>query len=96
MDLFGDPKQRDAVSRFVQFLRDRGQAHEQEVMAALKTLYTDLSGYEGEEQEALTIAAMNDGVPLIYSGRIEDDCKATRVLLEGIREMGSSSEGDTA
>jgi hypothetical protein len=73
MDVFADPANRDQVSPFVQLLWDRGQAHEEAVMADLGVPYLDLSGYEEEEKEALTLAAMERGEPLIYSGRISAD-----------------------
>jgi hypothetical protein len=40
------------------------------VMADLDVPYLDLSEYEEGEKEALTLAAMERGEPLIYSGRI--------------------------
>src|SRR5476651_1483014 len=73
MDVFADPVDRDDVSPFVQLLWDRGQTHEQAVMADLGVPYLDLSGYAQEEKEARTLAAMERGVPLIYSGRISAD-----------------------
>jgi len=73
MDLFADPATRDDVSPFVQLLWDRGQAHEQTVMQRLGTPFLDLSGYSDEDKEARTRAAMDEGVPLIYSGRISAD-----------------------
>ena len=73
MDLFADPAERDDVSPFVQLLWDRGQAHEQAVIADLGAPFLDLSGYADDEKEARTIAALREGVPLIYSGRIRAD-----------------------
>lgn len=73
MDVFADPADRDDVSPFVQLLWDRGQAHEQAVMADLGTPFLDLSGYEVAEKEARTLTAMEQGEPLIYSGRISAD-----------------------
>jgi predicted RecB family nuclease len=70
MDLFGDPKDRDEVSPFVQLLWDRGQAHELAVMADFGQPFLDLSGYSEDEKEARTLRAMEEGEPLIYSGRI--------------------------
>ncbi|MGH6856568.1 MAG: TM0106 family RecB-like putative nuclease [Methylocella sp.] len=70
MDVFADPRERDDVSPFVQLLWDLGQAHELAVMADLDVPYLDLSVYEEGEKEALTLAAMERGEPLIYSGRI--------------------------
>jgi len=70
MDLYGDAAARDPISPFVQLLWDRGFAHEQAVVAALKVPFVDLSAVGGEEKERLTLEAMNRGDPLIYSGRI--------------------------
>ena len=70
MDLFADPKDRDDVSPFVQLLWERGFAHEQSVMAGLAVPFLDLSALGGEEKERQTLAAMDRGEPLIYSGRI--------------------------
>jgi len=73
MDVFENPAERDDVSPFVQLLWDRGQAHELAVMADLAVPYLDLSGYMEDEKETLTLAAMERGEPLIYSGRISAD-----------------------
>ncbi|MGP0061764.1 MAG: hypothetical protein ACLPID_21065 [Beijerinckiaceae bacterium] len=73
MDVFGNPADRDDVSPFVQLLWDRGQAHELAVMADLGVPYLDLSRYTENEKEARTLAAMERGEPLIYSGRISAD-----------------------
>jgi len=70
MDLFGNPADRDEISPFVQLLWDRGFAHEQSVMADLDVPFLDLSAYQGDEKEHQTLAAMDRGEPLIYSGRI--------------------------
>ena len=73
MDLFADPGDRDEVSPFVQLLWERGFAHEQSVMAGLNLPFLDLSAIGGEEKERQTLAAMDRGEPLIYSGRISAD-----------------------
>ena len=74
MDLFADPNDRDDVSPFVQLLWDRGNAHEQAVIAALAVPFLDLSGYSEIEKEARTLKAMEQAVLLlIYSGRISAD-----------------------
>jgi predicted RecB family nuclease len=70
MDLFADPADRDQVSPFVQLLWDRGAAHEQDIMAGTTSPYLDLSAYAGAEKEGRTLAAMEQGEPLIYGGRI--------------------------
>jgi predicted RecB family nuclease len=73
MDLFADPATCDAVSPFVQLLWERGAAHEKEVVAGIGESFVDLSMYHSEEKERLTLAAMDRGEPLIYSGRISSD-----------------------
>lgn len=70
MDLFADPKDRDAVSPFVQLLWERGAAHEKQIVAEILEPFTDLSGYTGTEKERLTLEAMDRGDSLIYAGRI--------------------------
>lgn len=70
LDLFGDPSIRDEVSPFVQLLWEQGAAYEQKVMASGAQQALDLSGFEGEEKERLTLEAMERGEPLIYGGRI--------------------------
>jgi predicted RecB family nuclease len=73
MDLFADPEDRDDVSPFVQLLWERGFAHEQSVMDGLTVPFLDLSAIGGDEKERQTLAAMDRGEPLIYSGRISAD-----------------------
>jgi predicted RecB family nuclease len=73
MDLFADPATRDAVSPFVQLLWERGAAHEKDVVAGIGEPFVDLSMNHGVEKERLTLAAMDRGEPLIYSGRITSD-----------------------
>ncbi len=73
MDAFANPKERDEVSPFVQLLWDRGHAHELDVIAGLGQPFLDLSGYSEKEKEAQTLAAIERGEPLIYSGRISAD-----------------------
>jgi uncharacterized protein len=70
MDLFADPKDRDAVSPFVQLLWERGAAHEKQIVAEIREPFTDLSGYTGTEKERLTLEAMDRADSLIYAGRI--------------------------
>jgi predicted RecB family nuclease len=72
-DLFGNPVERDDVSPFAQLLWERGTAFERETIGGLTFPYLDLSGYAGEEKERQTLAAMQRGEPLIYSGRIQAD-----------------------
>lgn len=73
MDAFADPKARDPVSPFVQLLWERGNSHEDEVVAALKVKYVDLSGVPRDEKVKRTSDAMDAKEPLIYAGRIERD-----------------------
>ena len=73
LDLYGDVSIRDKVSPFVQMLWERGAAYEQEVMASGNLPALDLSDYEGDEKERLTLEAMRRGEPLIYGGRISAD-----------------------
>lgn len=73
LDLFGDPSIRDEISPFVQLLWEQGAAWEQKVMASGSHQALDLSGYEGNEKERLTLEAMDCGEPLIYGGRISAD-----------------------
>jgi hypothetical protein len=60
-------------SPFVQLLWGRGTAFERETIDALTLPYLDLSIYSGDEKERQTVAAMQRGEPLIYSGRIRVD-----------------------
>lgn len=73
MDLFGNPSDRDQISRFVQLFWDRGSLYEKEVIARLNLPYTDLSRYAEDEKEHETYVAMKRGDPLIYGGRIRAD-----------------------
>lgn len=70
LDGYGDPKARDEASAFVRLLWERGALFEQETVAKLAVPYLDLSEFGAEEQRARTLAAMQSGEPLIYSGRI--------------------------
>lgn len=70
MDSFANPKKRDKASPFVQLLWERGTAHEDEVIAGISGTFVDLSHYRGDEREQQTLAAMDRGAQLIYSGRI--------------------------
>ena len=71
MDLVGDPASRDPVRPFVEFLWERGNAYEREVIARLARAdsIVDLSMYSGEDRERRTLEAMRAGAGLIYSGR---------------------------
>ncbi len=71
MDLFYDPTQRDEPNPFIQLLWEKGFTYEREVIEGLAIPFTDLSTYSGEEKDMLTLEAMHNGDPLIYSGRMQ-------------------------
>ena len=71
MDLFADPAQRDAPNPFVQLLWEKGSFFEKQVIQGLEIPFTDLSLEAGDEKERLTLAAMQRGDSLIYSGRLQ-------------------------
>lgn len=71
MDVFGDPAERDEPNAFIQLLWERGTLYESEVMDGLELPFLDLSIYALEEKERRTTEAMAQGLPLIYSGRIQ-------------------------
>lgn len=73
MDLFADPKKRDEINPFVELLWKKGSAHEKDIISGVGDPFLDLSIYAGDEKERLTTEAMNDGEPLIYGGRIQED-----------------------
>jgi predicted RecB family nuclease len=70
LDLYEDPDKRDPESIFLQLLWERGTFYEQKVVMDLTLEYTDLGGRPTEERENLTREAMEQGVELIYGGRI--------------------------
>lgn len=72
-DLYGNIAERDDVSVFVQLLWERGNAFEREVIENLKIPFTNLSVLAAEEKESATKEAMQQGVDLIYGGRIRVD-----------------------
>ena len=93
MDAFGDPTLRDEPNSFVQLLWERGAVFESETIAKLKLPFLDLSRFEGEEKQRLTLEAMQRGEPLIYSGRISaDDLLGVPDLLR--KEAGGYVPGD--
>jgi len=73
LDLFADPKDRDPISPFTAMLWRRGSQHENEIIEAGDTAVLDLSTAPSDQKEALTLAAMHRGEPLIYGGRISAD-----------------------
>lgn len=72
LDRFGDSEKRDKVSAFVQMLWERGSAYEATIINKLagSEPVLDLSSVPDGEREARTLAAMQQGVPLIYQGRL--------------------------
>ncbi len=104
MDSFADPKERDEASPFVQLLWERGTAHEDEVIAGISGTFVDLSHYRGDERKQQTVAAMDRGAELIYSGRIssgdllgEPDLlrKDGAAYIAGDIKSGAGEEGAT-
>ena len=73
LDLFGDPAQRDAPNPFIQLLWEKGSSFEQAIMDGLAIPFTNLSRYAGDDKERQTLAAMQRGDALIYSGRMQAD-----------------------
>lgn len=73
MDAFGDWSRRDKVSPFVHMLWDRGNKYEAQVIENLGLEFEDLSALTGDEKEAVTRAAIAEGRPLIYKGRLSED-----------------------
>ena len=69
-DLFDDPKNRDAVSAFVELLWERGNRFEKEVVANLSVPFEDYSELAGDSKETATRDALSRNVPLIYGGRL--------------------------
>ncbi len=73
LDTFGDLSQRGEPNAFIQLLWEKGTLFEKEVMTSLALPFLDLSPYRGDEKEARTREAIEQGVPLIYSGRLSVD-----------------------
>lgn len=73
LDTFGDLSQRGEPNAFIQLLWEKGTLFEKEVMTSLDLPFLDLSSYRGEEKEDRTRKAIEQGVPLIYSGRLSVD-----------------------
>lgn len=70
LDAVEDPAKRDPTSPFVELLWERGSKFERETIEGLELSYLDLSGLSPGERERETLAAMQRGEDLIYSGRI--------------------------
>src|SRR6056297_1633511 len=73
LDLFEDPAKRDPETAFMKLLWERGVDFEKQVMAEMKQAFLDLSSFSGLEKESRTRKALNEGIDLIYSGRISTD-----------------------
>lgn len=70
LDAFEEPAKRDPTSPFVELLWERGSKFERETIEGLDLPFLDLSGLPPAEKERETLAAMQRGEALIYSGRI--------------------------
>ena len=77
MDLYGDINERDEINPFVQLLWEKGSVFEKELISKYADdpdfEFIDLSMYKLDEKEQKTLEAMDRGVPLIYSARIQQD-----------------------
>lgn len=93
LDAVEDPSKRDPISPFVELLWERGSKFERQTMLKLDRPFLDLSAYPPEQKERETLAAMQRGEPLIYSGRIRHgDLVGQPDLLR--REGGGYVAGD--
>lgn len=72
-DLHDDKVLRDPVNAFIRLLWEKGSSHEAELIEKLKLDFTDMGAIPESEKENATLAAMREGVPLIYGGRISAD-----------------------
>lgn len=70
LDLHEDPRKRDAESKFVQLLWEKGTVFEKEVIDKLQIPFENLSSLADEEKERQTLQAMERKAQLIYRGRI--------------------------
>jgi predicted RecB family nuclease len=70
LDLFGDYSKQDPISSFVKLLWEKGTDFEKQVVKGLEIPFLDLSSYSGIEKEKRTKEAIDNGMELIYSGRI--------------------------
>ena len=73
LDLFEDPDKRDPETAFMKLLWERGIDFEKQVIAEMEQPFLDLSGFSGIEKENRTRKALNEGINLIYSGRLSTD-----------------------
>jgi hypothetical protein len=63
LDAFADSAARDEINSFVRLLWERGALFERETIDKLELPFLDLSHYEAEERERLTLDAMQRGDP---------------------------------
>lgn len=70
LDATEDQAKRDPTSPFIELLWERGSKFEREAIQKLDRPFTDLSGLSPLDKEQETLAAMQRGDQLIYSGRI--------------------------
>jgi uncharacterized protein len=73
LDATQDHSLRDEPNAFVEMLWEHGLAHEASIVEEMGASLEDLSQLSGDEKAAATRQAMDAGVELIYSGRIEFD-----------------------
>jgi uncharacterized protein len=102
-DWHDDQSARDPVNAFVQLLWEKGSAYEQDLIGRLQPGFANMRTLPDKEREAATLAAMRDGTPLIYGGRIsagdllgEPDIlrKQGSLYVAGDIKSGSGREGD--
>ena len=70
LDLFGDYSKQDPISSFVKLLWEKGTDFEKQVIKSLEIPFLDLHSYSRTEKEKRTKEAIDNGLELIYSGRI--------------------------
>jgi predicted RecB family nuclease len=73
LDLHEDWSHRDAESKFVELLWEKGTLFESTVISNLQVPFIELSALSGEHREQQTLEAMARRVPLIHGGRIRAD-----------------------
>jgi len=73
MDLFHDAVDRDEINPFVELLWEKGNAYEDQVIAALNVSYLNLRIMDAPLRARMTLEAMQRGEEMIYGGRIEAD-----------------------
>jgi len=104
LDLFGDYSKRDPISSFVKLLWEKGTDFEKQVIENLQIPFLDLHSYSGIKKEKRTKEAIDNGVELIYSGRIgagnligEPDLlrRSGDAYISGDVKSGSGLEGES-